>query len=209
MPLMTLFLANTGSSTATLYKFIYTRLNSFKRRSMKRKITRIKKSISKADMNQDDPDQPEVIMVTDPSDPVDINNSNQSSKKSKISMKSFRFKQTDDKNAKKEPISEKKVKRAEKKQERAEILKKSNVQDSTKTTQEANKPTDFKTETALANKDKPTEEAPKYEMHKFNPKSIETVNKKVSDMTDALKRIDGLLDDENSLGDNISSYSEV
>ncbi len=162
---MGLFLANTGSSTAALYKFMYTRLNAFKRRSMKRKITRMKESFTKADMENSVYEE-----SMQPNEPIG-EASNQSSKKSKISMKSFRFKSPDDQNKmpkkKDSQTSEKKTKKAEKKIQEVDEIP-NNKKDQQR-----------------------SDEAPGYDTHKFE--------------ADVLKRMDGLIEGDNSIhGDNVS-----
>jgi len=139
----------------------------------------MKESFTKADIEKTSYDE-----CMQPNQPVDdVDASNQSSKKSKISTKSFRFKAPDDATKvikKKETQAEKKAKRGEKKQEQ----KDGQIQETSgsKLEKESNEKQRF-------------DEAPRYETHKFE--------------SDVLKRMDGLIDGDNSLYSDNVSYSEI
>ena len=129
IPLFMWFCYNAGSSSANLFKFIYLRFNSFKRRSTRHKISRLKQSISRGDFDG------EMYETENANEFIasSINSSGRPVRKTSSFGKSFRFKSSsvDDKKSKAlgEASEAKQItKREEKKQERIDLLKKSTQQ---------------------------------------------------------------------------------
>lgn len=149
----------------------------------------MKKSISKLDVEVDK--SSEAMMINNEPDLMNENSSQQSSKKSKISLKSFRFKNGEYRtNLKSIADENNQLKKNENKKSEADSKNnsiKSNMQKKQKAVTKEN----------VSNQDQ----------QKIIPKHHSGDNNQ--EIFDVMKRIDGLIDGENSVCDNTSYCSEV